>query len=167
MEGVYVVVEVIRFTERLLNMALTSSNNVSLVFHSLFFYTWVIKRIIYLFKKLVLNSFIYFSVDWNWVRISFAFPDVLPTNYSLHGSILTLSRLYLPFMQPSLQVIYLRLELFWILFHCDLIIQVHQTWKGRVNGDDGHPRTSRISPRRTGKCDPAEPLYPRYIQLLN
>lgn len=41
MEGIYVVSEVIRFTERLLNTVLTSSTDVSLVLHSLLFYTWV------------------------------------------------------------------------------------------------------------------------------
>ena len=40
-EGVYVVSEVIRFTERLLNTALTSSSDISLVVHSLQFYSWV------------------------------------------------------------------------------------------------------------------------------
>lgn len=40
-EGIYVVSEVIRFTERLLNTALTSSSDISLVSASLLFYTWV------------------------------------------------------------------------------------------------------------------------------
>lgn len=40
-EGIYVVSEVIRFTERLLNTALTSSSDITLVSESLLFYTWV------------------------------------------------------------------------------------------------------------------------------
>lgn len=41
-EGVYVINEVIRFTQRLLNTALTSSSDLSLVLNSLLFYSWVI-----------------------------------------------------------------------------------------------------------------------------
>ena len=40
-EGIYVVSEIIRFTERLLNTALTSSTDVSLVLNSLLFHLWV------------------------------------------------------------------------------------------------------------------------------
>jgi len=45
-EALYVVSEVIRFTERLLNMALTSSTHVTLVCCSLNFYLWVCYRTI-------------------------------------------------------------------------------------------------------------------------
>lgn len=40
-EGIYVVSEVIRFSERLLNMGLTSSKDLALALHSLLFYSWV------------------------------------------------------------------------------------------------------------------------------
>lgn len=41
-EGIYVVNEVIRFSERLLNTALTSSADLSLILKSLSFHLWVI-----------------------------------------------------------------------------------------------------------------------------
>ena len=51
--------EVIRFTERLLNMALTSSKDLALVLDSLFFYSWVSSLLDSKYLKLLMYNCFY------------------------------------------------------------------------------------------------------------